>query len=275
MISVVVVREGVMPDGGFEAIAEAGGAALVVEWAPVAAQAEALRSHVASHDAVVLPASPDGRDLAPHLAAALQRPLFAGATAVVDDRVTLARHGGRVLDELVVHGPFVATLEPGSRSANVVAFNVVDIGATDGGSGVQSVEVFPPDPATVDLVEAPRIVGGGAGLDSAERLTALGEVAVALGASLGATRVVTDRGWVEHERQIGTTGVLVDPDLYLAFGVSGAVQHTGGLGNPDHIVAVNLDPHCPMMQLADLAIVADANEVVAELLARLKGGAHG
>jgi electron transfer flavoprotein alpha subunit len=88
---------------------------------------------------------------------------------------------------------------------------------------------------------------------------------------MGATRVVTDRGWVPHERQIGTTGVVVDPDLYLAFGVSGAVQHTSGLGNPTHIISVNTDPHCPMMQLSDLAIVADANETLVALEALLAG----
>ena len=82
---------------------------------------------------------------------------------------------------------------------------------------------------------------------------------------MGATRVVTDRGWVGHERQIGTTGVVVDPRLYVAFGISGAVQHTSGLGQPDHIISVNTDAHCPMMQLADLAIVADANAVLDEL----------
>jgi electron transfer flavoprotein alpha subunit len=99
----------------------------------------------------------------------------------------------------------------------------------------------------------------------------LADVATALGASTGATRVVTDRGWVPHTRQIGTTGVVVDPQLYLAFGISGAVQHTAGLGDPDHMVSVNMDPHCPMMSMADLAVVADANETVAELAKLLAG----
>jgi electron transfer flavoprotein alpha subunit len=96
-----------------------------------------------------------------------------------------------------------------------------------------------------------------------------------LGASTGATRVITDRGWVGHERQIGTTGVVVDPRLYLAFGISGAVQHTSGLGQPDHIISVNTDPSCPMMQLADLAVVSDANAVLDELVARLVAAGAG
>ncbi|MFN5603562.1 MAG: FAD-binding protein, partial [Actinomycetes bacterium] len=97
----------------------------------------------------------------------------------------------------------------------------------------------------------------------------LGRVAVALQASMGVTRVITDRGWASHERQIGTTGVVVDPDLYVSFGVSGAVQHTSGLGQPEHIISVNTDAHCPMMQMSDLAIVSDANAVLHELAARL------
>jgi electron transfer flavoprotein alpha subunit len=121
----------------------------------------------------------------------------------------------------------------------------------------------------MDLSEARRIVGGGAGLESAERFVQLGELAARLGASMGATRVVTDRGWLPHARQIGTTGIVVDPDLYLAFGISGAVQHTSGLGSPDHIISVNVDAHCPMMQMADLAIVSDANAVLDALLERL------
>jgi electron transfer flavoprotein alpha subunit len=127
------------------------------------------------------------------------------------------------------------------------------------------VEVLPPDVTTMDLAEAERIFGGGAGLDGEERFIQLMAVAGALGASMGATRVVTDRQWAAHQRQIGTTGVVVDPALYVAFGISGAVQHTAGLGTPEHIVSVNTDPYCPMMQLADLAIVADANVVLDEL----------
>ena len=117
----------------------------------------------------------------------------------------------------------------------------------------------------MDLSEAPRIVSGGAGLDSDQRFRQLQSVSTALDASMGVTRVITDRGWAEHERQIGTTGVIVQPDLYISFGVSGAVQHTSGLGQPEHIISVNTDAHCPMMQMSDLAIVADANAVLDEL----------
>jgi electron transfer flavoprotein alpha subunit len=131
-------------------------------------------------------------------------------------------------------------------------------------------QIIDPDPTTIDLAEAPRIVGGGAGLRGPEQFRELAQLGELLGASVGATRVITDRGWVGHERQIGTTGVVVDPRLYLAFGISGAVQHTSGLGSPDHIISVNIDAHCPMMQLADLAVVADANVVLDELVDLLR-----
>ena len=113
--------------------------------------------------------------------------------------------------------------------------------------------------------------------DSEERFRQLDRFAARVGGVMGATRVITDRAWVHHDRQIGTTGVVVDPVLYLSFGVSGAVQHTSGLDHPRHIVSVNTDPHCPMMAMSDLAIVADANATLDELLDLLDAGeaAHG
>ena len=302
MIAVVVVRDGQLPSGGDEAVAECDGRALlagsgtaaacaaltgiarhltVVEFAEFhpGAWAAAIAPLLQHEPAVVLPGSPDGRDLAPRLAALLHRPLYAGAISVTTDRVELARRGGSEIH--VTHpGPeFVATLQPGVRGVTVQhdggAADVVDATPTllprHEHRDAKVLAVLPPDPATIDLAEAPRIIGGGAGLDDATRIEQLVHIGTALGASMGATRVVTDRGWVPHERQIGTTGVVVNPDLYLAFGVSGAVQHTSGLGDPAHIISVNTDGHCPMMQLADLAIVADANETL-DHLARLLDG---
>ncbi|NND74598.1 MAG: electron transfer flavoprotein subunit alpha/FixB family protein [Ilumatobacter sp.] len=294
MIAVIPVRDGVLPAGSDEAIAECAGRALVVgsgtattdlvgrvddvvlvELGPVAfgRWAAALVADVAEltdADVIVCPNSPDGRDLAPRLAAALGRPLLAGATRITAAAVQLARAGGRELHEVAPDGPFVATLQPGVRDSESfpptpVTRTVESRGDTDTGDATV-VEVLPPDVRTMDLAEAARIVGGGAGLDSEQRFEQLDAFAAGIGATMGATRVVTDRAWVHHDKQIGTTGVVVDPDLYLAFGISGAVQHTAGLGDPDHVISVNLDPHCPMMTMADLAIVSDANETLDELV---------
>jgi len=245
--------------------------------------AATLAPLLASEPIVVLPAAPDGRDLAPRLAATLDRTLLAGAVQVSPERVVLARGGGLAMHTLTPPAAYIATLQIGVRgvdpadstdSAAIIELDAPGTGsATDVQLDARVVEVIGPDPATIDLAEAGRIVGGGAGLTSAEQFDRLAALGSAIGASVGATRVITDRGWVPHERQIGTTGVVVDPQLYLAFGVSGAVQHTSGLGHPDHIISVNTDAHCPMMQLADLAVVADANEVLAHLVDLLDGAA--
>ena len=238
--------------------------------------AEALADLIEGDESVLVPASNDGRDLAPRLAARLDRPSIAGATRVGEDRALVARAGGSSLVALQISGPFVATLQPGARGvarrtgAKVrEAIEVPAFAAFATAPDAEVLEVLPAEAATMDLSEASFIVGAGAGLGSAEAFAELEAVAVGLDASVGATRVVTDAGWIGHDRQIGTTGVVVDPEVYVAFGVSGAVQHTTGLGAPDHVISVNTDPHCPMMSWADLAVVADAPSVVAALRARI------
>lgn len=311
-LAVVPVRAGVIPAGGAETVAECGGRVLLIgsrvsvaldELAGVTADvalceigdyapagwagivAELVDSdRLEGVDMVVLPASPDGRDLAPRLAARLSWDLIASAIRIEPDHVLVLSHGGRAVAERRRRDGerVVITFQPGAR--NVVA--AVDAPRTE----VETFEVdrpdrptaartgadpvcealLPPDVATMDLSEAPRLFGGGAGLDSSERFERLARVASMVDAAMGATRVITDKGWLGHERQIGTTGVVVDPDLYIAFGISGAVQHTAGLGHPDHIISVNTDEHCPMMEMADLAIVADANETLDHLEALLR-----
>lgn len=304
VLALLPVRHGALPAGALDTAAECGWRSLLVGSGTVVAARElpgdvrccefgdyrpgawaaALAPLLAAEARVVLPASPDGRDLAPRLAAVLGRPLFAGATEVASDHVVVARGGGLSMHTLPTPPRLVATLQVGVRGADdgpphaaPVAVEFDDehvLSALDSVADARLVRTVDPDPATIDLAEATRIVGGGAGLSSPEQFDRLAAVGAALGASVGATRVITDRGWVPHERQIGTTGVVVSPQLYLAFGVSGAVQHTSGLGHPDHVISVNTDAHCPMMQLADLAVVADANEVLTHLVDLLDPAEH-
>src|SRR6516164_7033273 len=313
-VAVIVVRDAQLPAGADEAAAEAGGHAVlagsgtrdaaatltavsqvwVAERSSVApaALSAALAPALSSVPLLILPASPDGRDLAPRLALALDRPLLAGSVRCSRDVVELARLDDRLSVQIAVDGPVVVTLRPGvigsPDPAALVSVMELPLTGPDGppftgdaaprsipaGPDARTEAVLAPEPATVDLAEAKRIVAGGAGLVAADAdgtavMRLLADVAAALGASAGATRVVTDAGWMDYDRQIGTTGVTVTPELYIAFGISGAAQHIGGLGTPEHVVSVNTDPSCPMTAMADLGIVADAKGALAELANRL------
>jgi electron transfer flavoprotein alpha subunit len=322
-VAVVVARDGRLPVGAAEAVAEAGGRVVVVgsgaegaaralpgvthaRWAETGpglrpgALASVLADVVAGASLVILPASPDGRDLAPRLAAATDRPLVARVleteSATGDDgapgvRAMLGRVDDRVLVPVEVHGPAIVTLavggrggghgDTGSPGADVEELALAPGDATGTGDAgpvpdPELVELLEPDLHTMDLADATRVLAGGAGLASglddagaADSFGLLVRVAAALGGSAGATRVATDAGWTGYERQIGTTGVTVDPDLYVALGVSGAAQRTGGIGTPRHLVSVNTDPSCPMTAMADLGLVTDAGALLAELGRRL------
>ncbi|TCP54129.1 electron transfer flavoprotein alpha subunit [Tamaricihabitans halophyticus] len=299
MIAVIPVRDATAPLGANETVAEAAGHAVLIGsgTAQAADELSALRdcrlieagafapagwatglADLLRDQVVVLPAAPDGRDLAPRLADELDVPLLAGAIEVTEEGAALARWGSRVIDDLAVTGPFVATLLPGTRTASPapdaprlteLAWSPVD------SADPTVVAVLPPDPRTADLAEAPRILGAGAGLTTgtapagAEAVAMLQAVGEMLGASVGATRVVTDAGFADYARQIGTTGVVIHPDLYIAFGISGAAQHIGGIAGTRHLVSVNTDPSCPMTTMADLGIVTDAAALLAELADRL------
>lgn len=306
MIAVVPVRSGTLPAGGAETVAAAGGNVIIVGEAAAAAVdelgelaavvhtwetpgfepgrwANALAGILADEPLVLLPASPDGRDLAPRLATILGHDLFSAAVEIRDRIIRTVGFGGAAMLEHHLGDAAVVTLQPGVRGIDPI---------TDGHSGepeVTSIDpeipdiadcttiaVLPPDASTMDLAEAPRIVAGGNGLNGPGRFEQLAALAANIDASVGTTRVITDKGWLPHERQIGTTGVVVDPRLYVALGISGAVQHTSGLGRPVHVISVNTDAHCPMMSLADLAVVADANatlEALCELM-DASGDAH-
>ena len=134
----------------------------------------------------------------------------------------------------------------------------------------RTVRVLPADPRTVDLSEAERIVSGGFGAGGPEGIALLERLAEQLGAALGGTRVAADRGWLANDRFIGSTGKIVAPKLYMAFGVSGAGQHLAGITDSECIVAVNNDRTAPMLKRADLAVVGDLHQILPILLDKLQ-----
>ncbi len=134
----------------------------------------------------------------------------------------------------------------------------------------RTLHTLPADPQTVDLSEAERIIAGGLGVAGPEGVAQLKRLADLLGAALGGTRVIADRGWLEHDRYIGTTGKLVSPKLYLGFGVSGAVQHSSGITGDGMLIAVNNDRTAPLLSRADLGVVGDLHQIVPILLSKLQ-----
>ncbi len=252
---------------------------------PLQRLAAIVVSQLSAATIVVLPASPDGRDLAPMVGALMNRPVITGITKLkrrehpeVSWEVTAVRSDG-MLDHLHdVEVNAVVTLIPGLagvvESRGPVAITIsgtvhTQLPAKESSHSVVSVEVLAADPTTMDLTEASCIVAGGQGLGGKTHFDQLGRIGGLVGGSLGGTRVASDAGWIPFERQIGTTGVAVNPKVYIAFGISGATQHTSGLGAPDHIISVNTDPSCPMMTMSDVAIVSDAKAVLASLESKL------
>jgi electron transfer flavoprotein alpha subunit len=135
---------------------------------------------------------------------------------------------------------------------------------------VEMIEMIPPDPREIDLLEAERIVAGGRGVGGQEGFDLLEELATLLEAGVGATRVAVDLGWVPYSRQIGQTGKTVKPRLYIAVGISGASQHVDGMRESDVIVAINNDPKAAIFQLADLKVVGDGPEIISALIKLLQ-----
>ena len=225
-----------------------------------------------------------GRDLAPRLSRRLHTGLTADCTGLEIDKKerllvqTRPAFGGNIMAAIVTpaHRPQMATVRPrvmqalprdASRKGEIVRV-ATKIGPES--LMVKILEIVKEGRKSVNLEETEVIVAGGRGLGAASGFEAIRELAGELGGEVGATRDVVDAGWIRNTHQVGQTGKTVRPKLYIACGISGAVQHTAGMSESETIVAINRDPEAPIFQIADYGIVADVNKVVPLLTAAIR-----
>jgi electron transfer flavoprotein alpha subunit len=229
-------------------------------------------------DVVLFPATAMGKDLAPRVAVKLDAGLAADCTALrVENGMLIATRpvfaGKAFTDVAVTSAVKVFTLRPNvfpagesSGAAAPVEEAAVDLGDAHYGAQVKGVTKAS---GKKDVAEADIIVSGGRGLKGPEHFAMIEELAAVLGAAVGASRAVVDAGWRPHEEQVGQTGKTVSPSLYIAVGISGAIQHLAGMSSSKYIVAVNKDKDAPIFQVADYGIAGDAFEVVPALTKEL------
>jgi electron transfer flavoprotein alpha subunit len=237
------------------------------------------RVKAGGYDAVVFAASATGKDLAPRVAARLGRPLAQDVTdvAVESGAVIATRpvYAGKALLKIKIVGtPAVLSLRPNVFTpVQRPKAGAAETAAVEGSAGRVVVKQIKAAPAgTLDVAEAPIVVSGGRGLKEPANFKVLEELAAAFGgrAAVGASRAVVDAGWRPHADQVGQTGKTVSPTLYVAVGVSGAIQHLAGMRTSKVIVAINKDKDAPIFKVADYGIVGDLFEVVPKLTEEIK-----
>ena len=250
-----------------------------------AAAVAADRISAGGYRAAIFATSAQGRDLAPRVAAKLKTGIVTDVVAVeLNGDALTVKHPmniGKIIATVSMKGsPAIVSLRPNTFTpVQNPKPGRVEASAPSGDPTASKVvvkEMITGARGKLDLAEAPVIVAGGRGLKSAENFKLVEDLADAFGnAAVGATRAVTDDGWRPHSDQIGQTGRLVSRDLYVAVGISGAVQHLAGMKTSRTIVAINKDKEAPIFKVADYGIVGDVFEVVPALTAAVKEARKG
>lgn len=228
---------------------------------------------------VLFGATSIGRDLAPRVSARIHTGLTADCTGldIAEDTkllmMTRPAFGGNIMATIACpdHRPQMATVRPGvmkaldadaARKGTVEKF---ELEFTPADMNIKVLEVIKSQKESVDITEAKILVSGGRGIGSPEAFGKLESLAKVLGGEVSSSRANVDAGWISHDKQVGQTGKTVRPDLYLACGISGAIQHLAGMESSEYIVAINKDDAAPIFDVADLGIVGDLHVIVPKL----------
>jgi electron transfer flavoprotein alpha subunit len=227
-------------------------------------------------DRVFLPHTYQTRDFAPALAARVGRPLVTDCIAVKGAGYVRPMFQGKLHADVVVDGPHIATFQIGAYRADAMGKGGVAAATRKASISIDASKIrqkpeapFKEARQAVDLSQAERIVAVGRGIKGQEHVQLAQQLAQAMGAELAASRPICDAGWLPMDRQIGSSGQTVAPKLYVALGISGAIQHLVGMKGSRTIVAVNKDPEAPIFEIADYGIVGDLFEIVPAMIAAL------
>ncbi len=248
--------------------------------------ASAMSEIIAAHqpEIVLYGATSIGRDLAPRVSARIHTGLTADCTKLEIDEetglllMTRPAFGGNIMATIVCaeHRPQMATVRPGVMKAlakdesrhGIITEFPVDFEQSN--MNIRILEVVKGEKRSVDITEAKILVSGGRGIGKPERFEMLHELADVLGGEISSSRANVDAGWIDRDRQVGQTGKTVHPKLYIACGISGAIQHIAGMEESDFIIAINKNSDAPIFDVADLGIVGDLNVIVPKLTEALK-----
>ncbi|MGL6065044.1 MAG: electron transfer flavoprotein subunit alpha/FixB family protein [Fusobacteriaceae bacterium] len=232
---------------------------------------------------VLIGATTLGRDLGPRISSRLETGLTADCTSleIGEEKellMTRPAFGGNLMATIICpdHRPQMSTVRPGvmkkleKQEGKIGEIENFPLVFDKSKFKVKLLKIVKEEKKKVDITESNILVSGGRGLGTEENFAKLDELASEMKAIVSASRAAVDAGWISHDRQVGQTGKTVRPEVYFAFGISGAIQHIAGMEESEYIIAVNKDKFAPIFSTADLGIVADVNKVIPEIIQELK-----